>query len=83
MEKHIHRDLMIILREAYTAPEEMEAETKWLHALLNRVEVPQNIALNCEVINLVRYKIERKYDRVLTEILSPKERPFVFVFVKN
>lgn len=83
MENAINRDLMIVQREANLAPEIMEAESQWLHTLLNRVEMPRNVALCSEVINLTRYKIEKKFDKVLKELISPLEKPFVFVFVKN
>jgi len=83
MEHSGNRDLMVVLREANLAPELMQAETEWLHSLLNRVEMPRNVAQCSEVINLTRYKVEKKFDKVLKEVLSPNEKPFVFLFVKN
>lgn len=82
-ENATNRDLMVVLREANLAPEIMEAETQWLHNLLNRVEMPRNVALCSEVINLSRYKIEKRFEKVYKELASGEERPFVFVFVKN
>lgn len=77
------RDLMVVLREANLAPDMMEAETEWLNGILNEVELPGNVAICCELINISRYKIEKKYQKILDAIVSKNLQPFHFIYNKN
>ncbi len=78
-----NRDLMVVLRENHTDAEWLNAETEWLNKMLNRVELTSNLARSCEVLNLSRFKIEKKYDRVLKALKEKSLKPFIFVFNKN
>jgi hypothetical protein len=77
------RDLMVVLKEAHVAPEILNAETEWLNAILNRVESTRNLAISCEIINLNRYKIEKRFDKVIAQLNEKANKPFVFIFNKN
>ena len=74
---------MVVLKEAQMAPEILNAETEWLHTILNRVESNRNLAFSCEIINLNRYKIERRYEKVYASLHEKTLKPFVFIFNKN
>jgi hypothetical protein len=78
-----NRDLMVILRDAHTDEDWLNTETEWLNHILNRVEATGNLARSCEVLNLSRYKIEKKYERVLKALNAKELKPFVFIFNKN
>lgn len=78
-----NRDLMVVLREANLAPELLQAETEWLNTILNRVEQPRNVAVCCELLNLNRYKIEKRPDKVYDAVVARNLKPFIFIFNKN
>lgn len=83
MKYYGNRDLMVVIREAHADAEWLNNETEWLNQILNRVEATGNLARSCEVINLSRYKIEKRYDRVLKALNTKDPKPFIFVFNKN
>ena len=78
-----NRDLMVVLREANLAPDMMLAETEWLNDILNFVEHPGNVAASCEIINISKYKIEKRYHKVLEALDYKALKPFQFIFNKN
>jgi|694.fasta_scaffold12901_4 hypothetical protein len=78
-----NRDLMVVLREDHADAEWLYAETEWLNIMLNKVEATANLAHCCEVLNLSRYKIEKKYDKVYKALNTKDLKPFVFIFNKN
>ncbi|HSK13966.1 MAG TPA: hypothetical protein VK907_12185, partial [Phnomibacter sp.] len=75
-----NRELMVVLRSANMAPEVMEAETAWLNNVLNSVESPRSVASCSEVLDLTRYKIEKRFERVRKFVMERKKKPFVFLF---
>ncbi len=83
MQNNGNRDLMVVLKDANINPETLNAETEWLNNMLNSVESTSNLAKFCELLNLTRYRVETKYDKVLKELTSNKNTPFVFIFNKN
>jgi hypothetical protein len=83
MQNNGNRDLMVVLKDANIAPDVLNAETEWLNSILNTVESTRNLAYSCEILNLTRYKVERKYDKVLKALSEKPPRPFVFIFNKN
>jgi len=78
-----NRDLMVVLKEAHMAPELLHTETEWLNTILNRVESTRNLATACEIINLNRYTIEKRFHKVIACLQEKNLRPFVFIFNKN
>ncbi len=74
---------MVVLKEAHIAPEILNAETEWLNTVLNRIESNRNLAISCEIINLNRYRIEKRFDKVLACINEQKLKPFIFLYNKN
>jgi hypothetical protein len=83
MNLNVNRDLMVVLREDHLDADWLNTETAWLNQILNRVEATANLAYSCEVLNLSRYKIEKKYDKVLKALKAKDLKPFVFIFNKN
>ena len=83
MRENMNRDLMVVMNATRLSPGMLDAETEWLHAILDRVETTQNLALACEIINLNRFKIERRHEKILTCLAEKSSRPFVFIFNKN
>lgn len=78
-----NRDLMVVMRAAHSDAEMLYAETEWLNAVLNQVESTANLARCSEVINIPRYKVERKYEQVLKALKQKELKPFVFLFNRN
>ncbi len=83
MQNNGNRDLMVFIKDAHIAPDMLNAETEWLNTILNSVESTGNLAFCCEVLNLSRYRIEVKYEKVLKTLCNKKTPPFVFIFNKN
>lgn len=83
MKNNGSRDLMVVTREAFVSPEFLEAETTWLNEILNKVEDKVNVAAVCEVIDLNKYKIISKKNRIVDLLCTPRHKPFVFLYNKN
>lgn len=78
-----NRDLMVIMRASHSDAEMLYAETEWLNTVLNRVESTPNLARCCEVINISRYRVERRYDQVCNILKQKEFKPFVFLVNRN
>lgn len=74
---------MVVAKDGYITPELLEAETHWLNNTLNKVEALRNVAAACEVIDMNRYRIVRKQQKVMEVMATGKHRPFIFVYNKN
>ena len=83
MYKSVNRDLLVVSKQAQLNDDALQHEIEVLNELLYDVEMPQNLALACEIINVNRYRIIRKPEEV-SRVLNEKVFPsFVFVFNKN
>jgi hypothetical protein len=77
------RDLLVVSRMATFSTELLQIETEGLHKLLDSIEDTSNVANCCEILNLVRYRVQKRRERVLKTLHQPAHQPFIFIFNKN
>lgn len=77
------RDLMVVSRTAALSTELLQIEAEGLHKLLDTIEASPNLAICCEIINLARYRIEKRREKVIKILQQRELQPFIFIFNKN
>jgi hypothetical protein len=77
------RDLLVVSRMAAISTELLHIETEGLHKMLDTIEATSNVANCCEILNLVRYRVEKRKEKVLKALQQPAHQPFIFIFNKN
>jgi hypothetical protein len=82
MKRH-NRDLLVMLKQELMSPQAMELEVMKLHDLLHRFERPANIIPAYEVLDMVHYRIGRKYEIVRRYMREPDPKPFIFFVNRN
>jgi hypothetical protein len=77
------RDLLVVSRMAAISTELLHIETEGLHKMLDTIEATSNVANCCEILNLVRYRVEKRKEKVLKTLQQSGHQPFIFIFNKN
>lgn len=79
----ISRDVLIVSKLSYLSDSALEMELHRITQLLLDVESSKNYFLATEIIDLPRYRIIRKPQKVKDALPSHAARPFVFICNKN
>jgi len=78
-----NRDLLLLSKKASPDPKELEQEVEKLHAMLFHVESLANFCVANEIIDLNRYKIMQKPNKIEKVIRQRTLKPFLFINNKN
>jgi hypothetical protein len=78
-----NRDLLLLSKKASPDPKELEHEVEKLHEMLFHVESMSNFCIANEVIDLNRYKIIQKQNRIERIVRQRMLKPFQFINNKN
>ena len=81
--KNSNRDLLILVKEAYTNQEAMQYELQQLNTLLGDFETPESFCEAHEVFDLQKYRILTKKAQLQKIIEKHTLKPFVFICNKN
>lgn len=78
-----NRDLLVLFNQELMSPQSIEHEVELLHKLLYSLERIENLIAAHEIIDLNKYKVTNKANR-LRRLFQHKElNPFVFLNCKN
>jgi hypothetical protein len=83
LNKHQHRDLLVLINNEYRSQSAIKHEVEWLHDVLFHVESLDNFCIAHELINVNRHKLISSPQKIKKEILRKKETAFVFINNKN
>ena len=81
--KNSNRDLLILVKEAFTNQEAMQYELQQLNMLLGDFETLESFCLAHEVFDLQKYRILTKRAQLQKIIEKDTLKPFVFICNKN
>jgi hypothetical protein len=81
--KNSNRDLLVLVKDAYTNQEAMQYELHQLNMLLGDFETLESFCLAHEVFDLQKYRILRKKVQLQKIIEKDTLKPFVFICNKN
>jgi vancomycin permeability regulator SanA len=81
--KNSNRDLLILVKEAFTNQEAMQYELQQLNTLLGDFETLESFCLAHEVFDLQKYRILTKKAQLQKIIEKHTLKPFVFICNKN
>lgn len=80
---HLNRDLLVLFKQEFMTPQAIEHEVELLHDLLQQVEITENIAAVCELIDINRCKISRKKNKLVAALAKKELKTFVFINCRN
>ncbi len=78
-----NRDLLLLTKKNSPDPKELEHEVEQLHELLFIVESFPNFCVANEILDLNRYKIIQKANRIEKLVKKNRLKPFQFISNKN
>ncbi len=78
-----NRDLLLLTKKTSPDPKELEHEVEQLHELLFVVESFPNFCVANEILDLNRYKVIQKANRIERIIKENRLKPFQFIVNKN
>jgi len=81
--KNSNRDLLVLVKDAYTNQEAMQFELHQLNMLLGDFETLESFCLAHEVFDLQKYRILTKKAQLQKIIEKDTLKPFVFICNKN
>jgi hypothetical protein len=81
--KNSNRDLLVLVKDAYTNQEAMQYELQQLNMLLGDFETLESFCLAHEVFDLQKYRILTKKAQLQKIIEKDTLKPFVFICNKN
>ena len=81
--KNSNRDLLVLVKDAYTNKEAMQYELQQLNLLLVNFETLESFCLAHEVFDLQKYRILTKKAQLQKIIEKDTLKPFVFICNKN
>ena len=83
MKRNKRRDLLVLLNEDHRSKEAIDHEVEWLHEVLYHVEELDNFCKAHELIDVNRYRIYDKPNRVKKAVLRQSAKAFEFISNKN
>ena len=83
MKRKKRRDLLVLLNEDHRSKEAIDHEVEWLHEVLYHVEELDNFCKAHELIDVNRYRIYDKPNRVKKAVLRQSAKAFEFISNKN
>ncbi|MDB5191240.1 MAG: hypothetical protein JWQ96_803 [Segetibacter sp.] len=81
--KAANRDLLVLSKNMFPDPTELEHEVQRLNEMLFTVESLQQFCISNEIIDVNQYKVIRKRHVIEQIIRENKLKPFQFLFNKN
>lgn len=81
--KNSNRDLLVLVKEAYTNNEAMQFELQQLNLLLVNFETLDSFCIAHEVFDIQKYRILKKKSQLQKIIEKETLKPFVFICNKN
>lgn len=78
-----NRDLLVLTKKEMLNQQELEHEIELLNDLFHLVESSNAFCIANEVIDINRYKVISKSNKVRQILREQKLRPFVFISNKN
>jgi hypothetical protein len=81
--KNSNRDLLVLVKDAYTDQEAMQHELQQLNLLLLNFETLDNFCIAHEVFDIQKYRILTKKSQLQKIIEKEPLKPFVFICNKN
>jgi hypothetical protein len=81
--KNSNRDLLVLVKDAFTDQEAMQHELQQLNTLLGDIENLENFCIAHEVFDIHKYRILTKRSQLKKIIEKEPLKPFVFICNKN
>ena len=81
--KNSNRDLLVLVKDAYTNNEAMQFELQQLNMLLVNFETLESFCIAHEVFDIQKYRILTKKSQLQKIIEKETLKPFVFICNKN
>ncbi len=78
-----NRDLLVLLNNDLLSQQAIEHQVELLHEMLYQVERTENLCIAHELIDLNKYKIISKSNKIRDFIRRKEEVPFLFLSNKN
>ena len=81
--KNSNRDLLVLVKDAYTNNEAMQFELQQLNMLLVNFETLESFCIAHEVFDIQKYRVLKKKSQLQKIIEKETLKPFVFICNKN
>ncbi|WP_207514821.1 hypothetical protein [Longitalea luteola] len=81
--KNSNRDLLVLVKDAYTNKEAMQYELQQLNTLLVNFETLESFCIAHEVFDIQKYRILTRRSQLQKIIEKDSLKPFVFICNKN
>lgn len=81
--KNANRDLLVLVKDAYTNQEAMQYELQQLNMLLVNFETLDSFCIAHEVFDIQKYRVLTKRSQLQKIIEKETLKPFVFICNKN
>lgn len=78
-----NRDLLVLIKDSFEENLSMESTLQQLNEMLYHFETTESFCTANEIIDMNRYKIYNKADKILKVLKQPSLKPFQFVCNKN
>jgi len=81
--KNSNRDLLVLVKDAFSTKEAMQHELNQLNRLLLRFETADNFCIAHEVFDLQKYRVISGKSQLQKIFEKDELKPFVFICNKN
>ncbi|MCS3797950.1 hypothetical protein [Niastella sp. OAS944] len=81
--KNANRDLLVLVKDAYTNKEAMQYELQQLNTLLVNFETLESFCIAHEVFDIQKFRILTKRSQLKKIIEKDTLKPFMFICNKN
>lgn len=81
--KNSNRDLLVLVKDAYTNTEAMQYELQQLNLLLVNFETLDSFCIAHEVFDIQKYRILTKKSQLQKIVEQETLKPFMFICNKN
>jgi hypothetical protein len=81
--KNSNRDLLVLVKDAYTTREAMQYELQQLNTLLGDFETLESFCMAHEVFDIRKYRVLTRRSQLKKIIEKESLKPFVFICNKN
>ena len=81
--KNANRDLLVLVKDAYTNKEAMQYELQQLNMLLVNFETLESFCIAHEVFDIQKYRVLTKKSQLQKIIEKETLKPFMFICNKN
>jgi hypothetical protein len=81
--KNANRDLLVLVKDAFSTKEAMQRELNLLNSLLLRFETADNFCIAHEVFDLQKYRVLTTKSQLQKIFEKDELKPFVFICNKN